>query len=149
MKKLIPLSVIFLTACATTYKPPILLNQIHTKATTKSSAETIKAAKRVLAMEGFQISSYDDEAGVISTTTKEFRILPEMADCGTTMGLNYLEDNRTDTGASINVIVSPNSVQVKANIEAEYKPGQVAHDLTLQCVSKGVIEKRLLDKITQ
>jgi hypothetical protein len=70
-------------------------------------------------------------------------------DCGTTMGIDYLKDNRTSTRVSYGLIVDDNRITIKANIEGEYKPGSVSQDMTLTCISRGLLERDLLEKIKE
>lgn len=135
------------TGCAATYAPPITLNKSAVTKITKPKAEVLAAARRALVSNGYQITAFDDGAGVISTAPRDFRVYPEMADCGTTLGLDYLLDNRTTTRVAFGVIANAGKLEVKANIEGEYKPGSVDQNITLSCVSRGVLEHEMLRKI--
>ena len=64
------------------------------------------------------------------------------------MGIDYLKDNRTKTEVAINIIVTDKEITVKSNIHGEYKPGRVDQDMTLTCVSRGVVENKLLKQLT-
>jgi len=112
-----------------------------------SKAEIMAKAKRTLLLDGFQIASSDDQAGYISTAIKNWKLTPDQADCGTTMGIDYLKDNRTKTEVAFNVIVDEQEIRIRSNIQGEYKPGAVDQNITLTCVSKGSIEKILVQKI--
>ncbi|EOZ7462013.1 hypothetical protein ABFP22_003257, partial [Enterobacter hormaechei] len=107
----------------------------------------IKASKSALISDGYQISSYDDKTGFVSTAPRDLHLSPAQADCGKTMGLDYLKDKRTKTRVSYGVLYETGLVTVKANIEGEYKPGSVSQDITLTCVSHGTLENELLDKV--
>ena len=63
------------------------------------------------------------------------------------MGIDYLKDKRTKTEVAINIVVDNKTLIIRSNIQGEYKPGAVDQDITLTCVSKGVIEKQLANKI--
>lgn len=63
------------------------------------------------------------------------------------MGLDYLKDNRTKTQLAFNVIASDQTIKVHANISAEYRVDGTLSDLTLQCVSRGTLERNLLDTV--
>jgi hypothetical protein len=134
-------------ACATTYTQPITSAPRVSLGLSASKADILVAAKKILVSEGFAITSADDVAGVISTTPRNLRVTPEQADCGTTMGLNYLLDKRTSTRVGYGIVAEEGRVMVKATIEAEYKPGDVAQDITLTCVSRGQLESEMLTKI--
>lgn len=136
-----------LTACAATYTAPTT-SAPHVSATVHASqAALIRAAKITLASEGFQILSSDASAGTVSTVMRPMHITPAEADCGTTMGLNYLKDQRTETRVGYNVIAANGSITVVANIEGEYRPGGVDQNITLTCVSSGALERAMLRKI--
>ena len=142
------IAVVLVAGCATTYKQPITVAAETSKEIVASQADILRAAKQVLVAEGFQITNADESAGVISTALRNFRITPEQADCGTTMGIDYLKDNRTSSKLGYGILASDGKLIVKANIESEYKPGAVDQNITLTCVSRGTLEPELLAKIT-
>lgn len=142
------LTTLLLVACATTYEQPTLVAPQITSAVSASKSDILRVAKQVLVSEGFQITNSDDSAGIISSAPRNLRVAPTQANCGTTMGLDYLKDNRTSTRVAFGIIAEDGKVMVKANIEGEYKPGAVDQDITLTCVSRGVLERDLLAKIT-
>lgn len=140
--------VALLTAgCAATYTQPTLVAPLISKSVDATKTEILSAAKKVLVYEGYQITYSDEKSGLISTALRNHRITPEQADCGTTMGIDYLKDNRTSTKVGFNVIADDGKITVKATIEGEYKPGSVDQDITLTCVSRGMLERIILDKI--
>ncbi len=139
---------LIITGCATTYQAPVTQSKIYTGNHNSSKGNLMAKAKKILLLEGFQIQSTDDEAGYISTSLKNWKLAPEEASCGTTMGLDYLKDKRTKTEVAFNVIIDETTISIRSNIQGEYKPGAVDQDITLTCVSKGVIEKKLAQKIS-
>ncbi len=151
MNKLMYLScaVIMTAGCAGTYKAPVSQYKNYSVAHNSNQTAVLSKAKRVLLLEGFQIQSSDDAAGFVSTATKNWRLTPAQAACGTTMGIDYLKDKRTKTEVSVNVIVDETTLTIKSNIQGEYKPGAVDQDITLTCVSKGAVETELGNKILQ
>jgi len=142
------ISAVFFAGCAATYTQPVIVAAEASKEIAANQADVMRAAKQVLVTEGFQITNTDESAGVISTAPRNFRITPEQADCGKTMGLDYLKDNRTSSKLSYGILVSDGKLTVKANIESEYRPGAVDQNITLNCVSRGTLEPILLAKIT-
>ena len=137
-----------LSACAATYKAP------ETKVAANVSSQiigspqdTLNRVKQVLLLDGYQIQSYDNDALIVSTSFKNKRITPTDANCGTTLGLDYLKDKRTDTSVAINVLIVGTTITVTANIHGAYKPGSADQNITLSCVSKGAIERSILAKI--
>lgn len=141
------LSVTVLASCAMTYRAPSMVAPSIDLEHGGSKDDVFVKAMRTLSVEGYQIQSENIEAGVISTVLKNRRISTDEADCGQTMGLDYLKDNRTKTELAINIIVDESRLVVKANIHGEYEVGSMSGDLTLSCVSRGPIERRLADQI--
>src|SRR5690554_4813080 len=127
MKRFIPsfIGALMLAGCATTYEAPTTESTSYSVGHNLDKAAVMASAKRVLLLDGYQIQSSDDEAGFISTNLKNWRLTPEEADCGATMGLDYLKDNRTKTEVAFNVIVDDESLAIRSNIHGEYKPGAV------------------------
>jgi hypothetical protein len=64
------------------------------------------------------------------------------------MGIDYLKDKRTTTRVAFGLIAEDAKVTVKANIEGEYKPGAVDQNITLTCVSRGLLERDMAAKIS-
>lgn len=146
---LILVSCIWAAGCATTYKQPSTVAPDTSQRIVGSPQVLLRAAKQVLVSEGFQITNADETAGVISTAPREIRLTPELADCGTTLGLDYLKDNRTSSKLGYGVLVSENKVTLKANMSATYLLGNDSQSITLTCVSRGVLEGQLLVKIAE
>lgn len=142
------LSALVLSSCAMTYEAPTTAAVNTTVVVRGSQAEILQAAKRALVIDGYQITNTDDSAGVISTAPRDLHVTPDQANCGTTMGLDYLKDKRTSTRVAFGVVASEGSLTVKANIQGEYKPGSVDQDITLTCVSRGVLEQAVIANIT-
>lgn len=136
-----------LSACATTYSAPAMIAPRVSAPVQVKPVEALRVSKRVLAGEGFQINDSDPEAGTLITAPKNFRVTTKEADCGSTMGINYLLDSRTTTRVSYSVIVDDGRLQVTAYVLGEYKPGDVMQDITLTCVSKGELDRWMLSKI--
>lgn len=147
MGKSILLLSLLLTGCAMNYKPPTALSPMATQRFNHSKSEMFAAARRALVVDGYQIISADLTSGTISTASRDQRVKPDIADCGTTMGIDYLLDNRTTTQVGMGVIVYDSEINVRASIRGEYKPGSVSQDITLTCVSKGRLERDMLQKI--
>ncbi|OTG79757.1 hypothetical protein B9T33_11510 [Acinetobacter sp. ANC 5054] len=136
-----------LTACATTYKAPMTLNQSASEQVVGTKEQIFKAAQRALAINGEQIMSANVEAGVISTAARDLRLTPLQADCGTTMGIDYLKDNRTSTKVAYNILIDNGSLDVRTTLQGDYKVGDVTQNITLTCVSRGVFEQQMIQKI--
>lgn len=141
------LTTIFIAGCAATYKPPVPLDSSITRTISASRSQIMSVARRILVANGQQIVSADEVSGTISTAFTNHRLTQSQADCGTTLGIDYLLDNRTTTRLSYGLIVDDNKLTVRANIEGEYRPGAVDQNITLTCYSRGLIESNLLDQI--
>jgi hypothetical protein len=138
-------SIIAVSSCAMTYKKPSTKAQAYTFQTS-SVSETLERVKFLLLKDGYSISS----SGVdfISTTTKPVKLTPLDADCGTTMGIDYLKDNRTVTKVSISVFKNSKSeLEIKANITGEYLTSNTSQSVSMSCVSKGTLEKNMISSI--
>jgi hypothetical protein len=97
-------------------------------------------SKRALVLGGYQITNADDAAGVISTAPRSLRVTPAIADCGTTMSLDYLLDNRTDTRVAFGILAADGKLTIRTTIEGQYKPGSAEQNITLTCVSRGSLD---------
>lgn len=136
------------SGCSATYKPPVENSNVMLSKNISADKETIlKAVKKTLALNGEQIASFDAESGIVVTVPKNFKLTPEMADCGTTMGLDYLKDNRTNSKIFYNIIADNGKLTVKGVPSAEYRVGAVDQDMNLTCISRGVLEQKLLNDI--
>jgi hypothetical protein len=144
---MLPIIINTLAGCAFTYEGPKTKLIENKQSINASKSEILTAARQVLVSEGYQITSSDESSGTISTAMKNLRLSPDHADCGLTMGLDYLKDNRTSTKVGIGIIAIDGMVTIKANVEGEYKPGAIDQDITLTCVSKGLLEQSLYEKI--
>lgn len=147
MKKLIPTLALIATGCAMTYTPPQALSPRATERLLQPKTEVFNAAKRALVSDGYQITSADEGSGTISTAPRDMRLSPEFADCGTTLGIDYLLDNRTSTRVAMGILINELELEAKASVQGEYKPGSPTHDITLTCVSRGLLERDMLAKI--
>lgn len=143
------------TGCAMTYRPPegdsLSFSASYGGSKSfnyKGSRESMfSAVLEVINSAGFGVSFADKQSGTISTLARDLRVSTLEADCGRTFGIDYLLDNRTHTQVSLNANISESRVSVRANILGEYKPGDVSQDITLTCVSKGMLEIRILQQI--
>lgn len=148
LKEVIGLFLIFLLmGCAATYTQPTTIAPNISDNVKASKADILRSAKQILVTEGYQITSYDDSAGIISTAPKNLKVTPEQADCGKTMGIDYLKDKRTATKVAFGILALDNKITVKTTIEGEYKPGTVDQNIVLTCVSRGLLERDMLSKI--
>ncbi|GAB2875857.1 hypothetical protein ACCI51_14035 [Microbulbifer echini] len=141
------LVVVGLGGCTATNEAPVIISEYFALEHLSSKQEVLSKAKQALLRDGFQILSTDLEAGYISTSLKHWKLTPEQANCGATRGQDYLEGNHTKTEVAFNVVVDDKIVIVRSNIQGEYLPGEPAQDLTLHCVSRGVIEVEMVKKI--
>lgn len=147
-KTLIVAAAIALSACAMTYKGPVTTaHAVEQTAPGASREDVVRAAQKVAAREGYQILSADSSAGVVSIMSRAQKLSPEQADCGTTMGIDYLKDNRTETRVGYSIVADNERLTVQALIDGRYAPGAVDQNITLTCVSRGVLERDFAAKI--
>ena len=100
-----------------------------------------------LAENGFRINL---NTGTIITTEYKFeRLRPKHAQCHEDPNFKYdmLRDNRSKAEYLYTVINKPGYIKIIAGIRAEYKVGSVTWDMTLTCISTGVLEQRMADYI--
>ncbi len=149
MKKKIAIAIAAsaVSACAATYRAPESIAQSFSAVHGSSKSAVLVAAKTELVAAGYQITYGDEAAGVISTALKDVRLAPLDADCGTTMGLDYLKDNRTSTRVSYGVTVDESRIQITTTVQGDYRPGAVDQNITLSCVSRGALEQSLGSRI--
>ena len=148
MKKLFTLSIILLfIGCAATYAPPTISSQNIMGNVQASKSDILNATKGILVMDGYQILSSDESSGTISTSSKRMKLNATQCDCGTTMGLPYIKDNRTFTDVALGILISENKISIKANITGEYLKGDATQGVNMTCVSTGDIENKLIEKI--
>jgi len=146
-KSILIASLVLIGGCSTTYQAPSTDSQHFSGQHDSDKKAVIEKAKKILLMDGYQIQSASNTEGYISTSYKNWKLSPEQASCGSTMGIDYLKDNRTKTEVAINIIVDEETLSVRSNIKGEYKPGTVSQDITLTCVSNGVIESDIAEQI--
>lgn len=128
--------------CAATYKAPEMVNTVY-EVSVGDVPGAVSKIKSQLVVDGYTIASSD--SGLVSTMPKLVRLTPRDADCGTTMGIDYLKDERTSSTVAVNVIGENGKVRVVTNINAEYLKGDSTQSKSMHCVSRGTIERRLLD----
>lgn len=141
------LLLLLLTGCAATYKLPEIKQQDFTRTVNAPKIAILDAAKRTLVLDGYQIISSDDQAGIISTARRQLSLTENDCDCGTTMGLPYIKDKRTVTNVSVGMVISDEKVIIQSTIEGEYLKGNAGFGAVLNCISKGVIEEKLFNSI--
>ena len=90
-----------LVGCAATYRPPSTTPTNFIRPLQGERAATFEAAKRALVLDGYTIQSTDAAAGIISTAPRTHRLTADDCDCGTTLGLPYIKDKRTQTTVAI------------------------------------------------
>jgi hypothetical protein len=150
MKKLILIASVVVAGCAQMYTPPTTLSPSTIDHINAQTDVVFNAANRALVANGYQVTSTDANAGIISTAPRDLRLAPEQADCGTVMGIDYLKDNRTSTRVAFGIIVTDAKIEVKTTIQGEYKSGGGSggqSDIVLTCVSRGGLERDMLAKI--
>ena len=113
-------------------------------------ATLFKKAVKVLALEGYSISNSDAENGIITTNGRQLTLKKEDCSCKVkAKGIDYIRDKRTVTTVTVSIIISEGEVIVKTAIAGEYLKGDAADGRTMECISKGTIENKLLSAICE
>lgn len=131
-------AIAFAAGCASSYVAP---TRPYTPL--RAAPTTFDKAISALTGQGFTIAAMDRASGFLSTAPKVMPLTPAQADCGKTMGLDYLLDSRTRVTVAMSVQVEPDHTILAAQVAGEYRVGSSVNDLTLQCVSTGQLEKTL------
>lgn len=135
--------------CAHDYVAPARPAEALSAPTATAPADTLKRARQVLVAEGFAILSADERSGTLATDMKRVPIGPAEADCGSTWGLDYLTDNRVATRVAYGIVAHEGRVDVRATIEADWLLNDGIYGRKLTCVSRGVLERELLQRIAR
>lgn len=133
-----------LTGCVVAYKPSEVANKNYVAMSSDMKA-SLSEIKNQLVLDGFSLSVVGD--GVISTLPKRSELSVEDADCGTTMGIDYLKDPRTLEYVAINVLAANGRVTIVTDINAEYLPNNAINGMKMRCMSRGTIESKLLSLV--
>lgn len=138
------LALLGLSACNTAYKKPVESVKTYS-VKVNNPATAIEGIRKSLILDGYSIESSSEAH--ISTSHRLSDLSVMDADCGTTMGIDYLKDSRTQEYVSVGVLVEESLITVKTNIYAEYLPGDSMHGKKMNCVSRGLLETRLLEQV--
>ncbi|MCH9691970.1 MAG: hypothetical protein K0U59_07915 [Gammaproteobacteria bacterium] len=144
IRAVITISILFtmLGGCASYYEtlvakytPPA--KQIYSREHNSTKEQMLVKAKRALLLEGFQVLSTDDEAGYVSTALKNWKLTEVQAYCEPF----YLGFAYTKTEVAFNVVVDDSTIVIRSNVQGKHRKE------TLTCVSRGLIEASLANKI--
>ena|SRR3989442_7760116 len=78
---------------------------------------------------------FQGERVATSEAAKPQRLTADDCDCGTTLGLPYIKDKRTQT--------------IAPSIHGSYLPGDANQSISFDCVSKGTLERALFEKVVR
>ncbi|WP_138708173.1 hypothetical protein [Desulfocurvibacter africanus] len=133
--------------CAATYTPSKLEPKQHQLSVAASKQEILSSVKTILVLEGYQLSSSDNEVGILTTSPRMIPLSYNDCDCGETMGIPYIKDNRTHTFVTVGVVAADNLITLKTDIKGEYLKNDPVYGMEMKCVSLGTLENELLKKI--
>ncbi|MCP4545115.1 MAG: hypothetical protein GY835_01460 [bacterium] len=139
------LVLLLLVGCALTYKGPKIEQRTYTKEVPFQAEVLHKKITGVLFNQGFAIAS--DSPGMVTTERKIEDLNDKQADCGSTGGIPYLRDSRTTTWLTISIRYENGRVGIRTIIEGEFMPNDPLGGKKFECVSKGVIERVLFERI--
>ena len=141
------LAALTITGCSFNYVPPIFEERNFSIKHGSKQESVLARSKKILKEEGFEIHSGDYKQGSITTVYREIKVSPQQGDCGAMLGMDYLYDNRTSTMVSFDLMVDSTTLTIDAKIKGNYQPNLGKDEETLECISYGVIEERLANKI--
>jgi hypothetical protein len=142
---------VLMTACTDELIIPLMMPQYTFPTSASQSATTVFghpkddvfiAATTALLHNGYKITRSDPIAGIITTAQQDLPITYTQADCGL-LKMNPLPDNKTTTKTVMTVTIISHKLTVQAEIEAVYQPTNI----TLTCISRGVLEQDMVQKI--
>lgn len=133
-----------ITGCAHMYKAPAMTPFSMEESVNGSKVDLFVAARTVLVNEGFAIKYSDEDAGILKTSFKPVELDSKMVNCGTTAGMPSLAVHRMNGEIAVDLTVEDNGVTITSSVHGEDVRKKV-EDVT--CVSTGIIEKDLIQKI--
>jgi hypothetical protein len=123
-----------------TYQP-LVINSDLTK------GDLFAKVVRALIAEGYTPAIADRELGLITSQRREMALGVDDVDLGTTMGINYVKDNRTTEFVTVTIQISDKSAEIRADIDGEYLPNDPANGKRMKGVSLGTVEKKIADRL--
>lgn len=123
-----------------TYKPLVIISEL-------SKGELFTKAVKALIAEGYTPAVADRELGLITSQRRQMILGVDDVDLGTTMGLNYVKDNRTVEFITITIQVGDKSVEIRTDIDGEYLPNDPANGKRMKGVSLGTTEKKIAERM--
>ena len=143
-----------LAGCATSgssipdYSPSTEVPGSYTHEFDATRDQIMSAAKRAIVSRGYAVADWDPANGTLTTHAIRRRLDPEVADCGSLEGVgNGLASERTKSRLYVGIVARDGSAAIHATIEAEYRIPHQMEYLALDCVSSGVVEKRVAEAI--
>jgi|GEM_PF-3208234 len=133
--------------CASTYNPPREQKQELTESVNASKEKIYNVALHVLRRSGFRFAFADQEEGRITTRPKTMKLTDRQCDCGMGRGRSFASDERTTTDVSFFVIAREGNVSIRSVIEGQYVAADTSMVKRFHCVSRGLLEKDMLEKI--
>ena len=105
------------------------------------------AAMAAIVAAGYQVALTDRDRGLISTNRQTLSLTEEETDCGSSSGLAFIEDERTQTHVSLKVRAEDGGIWILARIDGEFVTSKIGGGSPLDCVSTGRIEENLADQV--
>lgn len=139
----------FLISCASTYRAPEAASPKIEDSMSGSRSQLFESALRVLTTEGFGIEYRNEEAGDIITSGKTMEFDKTVADCGSNMGLPAQFVNKMDIEVALTLHIDDDRVTASADIAGEDIRGNENYEADVKCVSIGVLEKKIIQKIRE
>jgi hypothetical protein len=139
--------VVACAGCVATYNPPREQKQEYVEKVAASKERIHKVGINVLRRSGYRFAFVDQEEGRITTRPKTMRLTDRDCDCGTAMGMRFASDERTNTDVSFFILARDNEFSLRSIIEGQYVASDTSMVKRFHCVSRGGLEKDIIEKI--
>lgn len=141
---------LLLSGCGVpTYVRPAGPNPAASEPVRATKAQILDAAVNVLVQDGYQVTVVDHSSGLVSTAPQSRPVTPAQADCGRVKGLIASGDPLTypqpRTRVAFDIIARDDQIVVRSRIDDHLDSETLPTDLT--CVSRGVLERDMLEQI--
>lgn len=140
-----------LGGCAVpTYLSPSTPSPVASADVQATTSRIMQAVVQTLVADGYQVGATSDSAGLVSSTAQLMTLSSAEVDCGKIKAVlrtaDVVSSQRPLIRVAFNVLTADNHLDVRTVIEGSM-PGLGDRREVLSCVSRGVLEQRLLDQI--
>ncbi|MBD3390656.1 MAG: hypothetical protein GF418_01410 [Chitinivibrionales bacterium] len=147
MTALVPAAIVLVAGCVATYSPPRIQREVVETTVDAGKRDIYRVSLHVLRKSGFRFAFADQTEGRITTRPKTLKLTNRECDCGAAMGRTFSSDSRTTTDVSYFIIARDGGFSLRSIIEGQYVASDTSMVKRFHCVSRGVLEKQLVDDI--